>query len=474
MPHTLAALASGTLSEWRATVLARESACLSRADRILFDKEIAGDPAALTGLGTKALTARAKFIALRLDTASVVARARRAESERCVTIRPAPDTMTYLTALLPVAQGVAAYAALTRAADSARATGDPRTRGQVMADELIARIVAGAAGTPPSATLAAASARTSGGAPGNSSAITPDNSLAVVPESRPTARLEVQLVMTDRTLLAGDDEPAHVPGYGAVPGAWARDLVLDALDSGKCDVAEPDRAGRDPAATGRGPLACAQVWVRRLFTAPTTGQLVAMDSRARLAPRGLADLIRARDAGACRTPYCDAPIRHIDHVVPNTDGGPTSADNLQGLCEGCNYAKQAPGWHEVPRPVPRPPGGGEPGAAVPDVSITTPTGHRYLSRPPALPGAFADRRRQPDNPSRAPVSLGGGGRSAEGRSAETVVSPLVGSTRSRARPLRPHSPARRRLPAHRRRAARPRRVWSSAGLRISRRSPGRR
>jgi hypothetical protein len=31
-----------------------------------------------------------------------------------VTIRPAPDCMTYVTALLPVAQGVGVYAALNR------------------------------------------------------------------------------------------------------------------------------------------------------------------------------------------------------------------------------------------------------------------------------------------------------------------------------------------------------------------------
>ena len=41
------------------------------------------------------------------------------ESERRVTLRPAPDTMTYLTALLPVKDGVAGFAALTRAADAA-------------------------------------------------------------------------------------------------------------------------------------------------------------------------------------------------------------------------------------------------------------------------------------------------------------------------------------------------------------------
>jgi len=32
---------------------------------------------------------------------------------------------------------VAAYAALTRAADQARAAGDPRSRGQVMADTMV-------------------------------------------------------------------------------------------------------------------------------------------------------------------------------------------------------------------------------------------------------------------------------------------------------------------------------------------------
>ena len=44
-----------------------------------------------------------------------------------VTIRPAPDTMTYLTALLPVAQGVSVYAALRREADTRC---DGRSRGQ--------------------------------------------------------------------------------------------------------------------------------------------------------------------------------------------------------------------------------------------------------------------------------------------------------------------------------------------------------
>ena len=46
-----------------------------------------------------------------------------------MTLRPAPDTMTLLTGFLPVAQGVAAYAALTRDADQLKQHGDPRSRG---------------------------------------------------------------------------------------------------------------------------------------------------------------------------------------------------------------------------------------------------------------------------------------------------------------------------------------------------------
>jgi len=61
-------------------------------------------------------------------------------NERRVSLRPAPDAMTRLTALLPVAQGVAGYAALSRHADTNIATGDARGRGQVMADTLVERV----------------------------------------------------------------------------------------------------------------------------------------------------------------------------------------------------------------------------------------------------------------------------------------------------------------------------------------------
>ena len=114
MPHTLAALECGALSEWRATLIVRESACLDVADRRTLDAELCRDVSNLDGMGDARVVTAAKEIAYRLDAQAVVDRAARAESDRTVTIRPAPDTMTYVTALLPVAKGVGVYAALNK------------------------------------------------------------------------------------------------------------------------------------------------------------------------------------------------------------------------------------------------------------------------------------------------------------------------------------------------------------------------
>ncbi|MGB3353485.1 MAG: DUF222 domain-containing protein, partial [Mycobacterium sp.] len=145
MPYTLAALEAGVLSEWRATLIVRESACLSVEHRRELDAELCADMSRLVGWGNNRVEAEAKKIALRLDAAAVVERAAKAAGDRCVTIRPAPDTMTWVSALLPVAQGVAVYAALKRQAD---VTFDGRSRGQVMADTVYERVTGRSAATP--------------------------------------------------------------------------------------------------------------------------------------------------------------------------------------------------------------------------------------------------------------------------------------------------------------------------------------
>jgi len=137
MPHTMAALECGALSEWRATLIVRESACLTVEDRRALDAELCGDVSELDGMGDARVVAAAKSIAYRIDPRAVVDRAAKAVADRTVTIRPAPDTMTYVTALLPVAHGVGVFAALKGAADT---TFDDRSRGQVMADTLVERV----------------------------------------------------------------------------------------------------------------------------------------------------------------------------------------------------------------------------------------------------------------------------------------------------------------------------------------------
>jgi hypothetical protein len=314
MPHTLAALEAGALSEWRATLIVKESACLEVDDRRVLDAELCGDVTKLDGWGDARITAEAKKIACRLDVQAVVDRAAKAVIDRTVTIRPAPDAMTYLTALLPVAQGVGVYAALKRAADM---TFDDRSRGQVMADVLVERTT----GRP-----------------------------------REIAEpISVNLVIADETLFGGDNEPAVIEGYGPIPASVARGLVSAAVTDQRSTA-----------------------MLRRLYRRPASGALVAMESRSRFFPKGLAAFIGLRDQ-TCRTPYCDAMIRHRDHARPRLRGGPTSAENGLGECERCNYAKESPGWRVSA-------GSDENGTHTAD--FVTPTGHRYRSTAPPAPGSI--------------------------------------------------------------------------------------
>ena len=315
MPHTLAALEAGVLTEWRATLIVRESACLDVDDRRTLDAELCRDQAELQGMGDAGVAAAAKAISYRLDPHAVVERAAKAATDRTVTIRPAPDTMAYLTALLPVAQGVSVYAALRREAD---VCADGRSRGQVMADTLVERTTgrSAAAATP----------------------------------------IAVNLVLSDETLFGRSNVPATVSGYGPIPAAVARGLVSDAVT--------------DPRSRAK---------LRRLYAHPDSGALVAMESRSRLFPKGLATFIGLRDE-RCRTPYCDAPIRHRDHAEPWARSGETSAGNGLGLCERCNYVKEVAGWRVKPNID-------EIGRHT--AQFITPTGAHYRSAAPPRAPAIA-------------------------------------------------------------------------------------
>ncbi len=51
MPHTMAAFRAGRISEWRATILARETAMLEQEERAVVDEQLAGDARSAGGDG---------------------------------------------------------------------------------------------------------------------------------------------------------------------------------------------------------------------------------------------------------------------------------------------------------------------------------------------------------------------------------------------------------------------------------------
>jgi hypothetical protein len=159
---------------------------------------------------------------------------------------------------------------------------------------------------------------------------------------------ELQIVMAlDALLDTTNQTPAQLDGYGPLPADLARDLL----------------------ATSKGRL-----WWRRLYAAPVGGPLVGGDPHRRRFDGHLKKLIMWRDRH-CRDPFCDAPIRHIDHIQRYSDDGLTIFPNGRGECERGNYAREMPGWNiEVDS------GGldGQPHS----IKITTPTGHTYPSRAP--------------------------------------------------------------------------------------------
>ncbi|MGJ0118014.1 HNH endonuclease [Williamsia sp. MIQD14] len=312
MPHTRAALASGALTEWRATILVRETAHLTPRDRGEIDRRICAATSSLEGVGDRALDAEVKKIAYALDPQAAVDRHSLSQSDRRVSTRPAPDGMVRLSALLPLVSGISVYASLKKHAD-ATVGADDRTHAQVMADALVQRVTG-----------------------------------AATVDALPVA---VNVVMPDDVLLGDSSAAAHVPGYGPIPADTARGLVRESLDA-------------DAATT-----------LRRLYKAPSSGALVAMDSTARLFPTGLKHFLEFRDQ-SCRIPYCDAPIAEYDHAKPHSRGGGTSADNGGGMCVSHNRAKQNPGWHVTTDH--------DTGRHL--ATVTTPTGHTRASRAPAPPG----------------------------------------------------------------------------------------
>lgn len=383
LPRTTRLLEKGEISEWAAGEVAKNVLVLSDEDRELIDQELEGRLPTMTA-SASGRSARAR--AQELDPEAAVKRAARAVADRRVSLRPAPDGMSILHAVLPTKAGVACFKALTLESKSAKSDGDPRGKGQIMADTLVERVTG---------------------------LETVDN----IP-------VEINLLMTDATLLGTDDGSGWLEGF-PIPGRTARDIALgvetglpreplggfDAPDAssarpgdaspalgeeeilpnaaappGAMSGAAPPRAIQpapfgDPPGSNADPhlerrvLQDAKRWIRRLYTDPHTGELTAADPRRRLFRGAVRRFILLRDQ-RCRTPWCDAAIHDVDHSTRYSDGGETTIDNGIGYCQRFNLVRELPGWETSIEPAEE----GKPARLL----IVTPAGHRYSSSAPAL------------------------------------------------------------------------------------------
>ena len=119
-----------------------------------------------------------------------------------------------------------------------------------------------------------------------------------------------------------------------------------------------------------------------------------MDSRARLFPPGHRRFIQTRD-DTCRTPYCDAPIRHLDHIIPWHTGGATTTDQRRRTLRSLQPHQRNPRLESPPRTRhPAPPHAQADDTdrpqlllhrATPAGNSASPIGHRPAEVPARLP-----------------------------------------------------------------------------------------
>lgn len=341
MPGTLAGLYEGAITERQAQVVGQrtDGAAPEVCERL--DAQLAAEPGAFMGLGPRRTAAVITEMIHAIDPSDSRARVQRAAARRHVSMTPLADGMACVRAVLPALDAVSVMTALRQAAESERARGHRDHVRTIEADLLVSAVLDAAEATR-AEELAAASTdqelvlEMDGdeeiivSAPLTQSGGRAQSRIA---SRRRARRFDVGIVITDRALLQREDEAesAHLVGYGPLPAH-----VITSTLSGRPPGVS--RTGEDEHADGE-----VSAVFRRLYTHPSTGELVAMESVGRAFPVGLKRMIRWRDA-TCRTPWCNAAVRHHDHALARSRGGATSFANGNGLCESCNLRKENGAW----------------------------------------------------------------------------------------------------------------------------------
>lgn len=155
-------------------------------------------------------------------------------------------------------------------------------------------------------------------------------------------RPHIEVVVAATTLLGLDDDPAELTGLGPIPAGMARRIAADGT------------------------------W-RRLLTDPVNGAVLEA-STTRHDPGALVTETLLARHPVCAWPGCNRTSRECDrdHVTPFARTGTTTLAGLAPYCEFHHVIKdtRAWGWQTT----------GHPDGSI---TLTTPTGHRYTTVPPA-------------------------------------------------------------------------------------------
>lgn len=302
-PYINAQYSNGNLTEAQVKAILTPLRKINAEHRTEFDTLYQNNPTLFNSMGPKQISSTVERYTLKFESHSKTFQIKEAGEKRYIRFRRTSQGL-HVNGLLPLVAGAALQMNLRERSFKIKKSGDPRTREQIKADLFSTYLLDGK------------------------------------PDKLPL-KLHLQLIMTDRTLLVGDQEPAFLEGYGYIPAQHARELVLGE------EIRTPDHFHSYP--SDDDDLARrmdVEADIRRLYLAPGTNDLVTMESKARFYPKLLGEFIKIRDRH-CRTPYCDGQVEEIDHVRQHALGGRTDSLNADGRCGYCNKAKELPGWIEV-------------------------------------------------------------------------------------------------------------------------------
>lgn len=319
-PTVADALAAGQIDVSKAKVLLHTTPGLPDAELRRIHETLLPDASSLTG---SQLRDKLRHAALQVDPDAVAKRHVKSFADRTVTVEPAYDGMSWVSALLRCDDAEAVRTYLDSLGTAAKAPGDSRTADQRRADafsDLFRTLL--------------------------------DRGLDLDGAELPMfarRRPHLQVTIGAGSLLGLDDSPGLLAGYGPIPAELAREIATDAT------------------------------W-QALFTDASTGEVTAVGTKSYRPGAVLARTVIARDVTCtfmgCRLPAHRCDLDHTPEYDPAKAAtvAQTRLDTLYARCRSHHGAKTIKAWH-----VARDPDTG-------DSIWTAPTGHVYRRRTLKPPG----------------------------------------------------------------------------------------